>query len=130
MYAVNYKESTMQFAYEEGRVDDIQIDAKQTTDGDKTLAELRVFCPRSGKVDGEWVDKGGFWITVTLWGERAERLCILEKGAWISFVGKYVEETWQDKESGEERRRKKFLADQVSLLPRNIESIQFRSKVD
>jgi len=118
----------MQFAYEEGRVDAIEITQKQVGDTQRDLAEIRVFCPRSVNVDGEWRDKGGFWIDVALWGERARRLDIISKGAWISFIGKYSQDTWTDRESGEERKAMKFVADQVSILPRNIEHIEFTER--
>jgi len=118
----------MQFAYEEGRVDAIDISTKTVGDEERDLAELRVFCPRSVQIGGEWEDKGGFWINVSLWGERARRLELIEKGAWVSFIGKYSQDSWTDKKTGEERKAMKFVADQVSILPRNIKHIQFTER--
>ena len=40
---------------------------------DRSVADLRIFFDRSiPQDDGSFEDGGGFWLTVTVWGSRAE----------------------------------------------------------
>lgn len=55
-------------------------------DGDKRpVADMRIFFDRRIKQnDGSYADGGGFWVTTSLWGWRAEAAAkLLPKGARI-----------------------------------------------
>ena len=82
-----------------------------------TLCMLRVYFDRQVPVDdGGYADRGGFWLDVSLWGERAPRVAqLLEKGARISVNGVLVEKAWSDKETGEDRSKLEVRANDVDL---------------
>ena len=102
---------------------------------DVALASLRVHVDRSRRVGEDQAGKPvynndrGFWINVELWGPKAKHLeATISKGATIMMVGRYDNNTWTDKESGEARTQLVFVADEIAILPRCIESVQFKQK--
>ena len=73
-------------------------------DGDKQpVADMRIFFDRRIRQDdGSYVDGGGFWVTTSLWGWRAEAAVkLLPKGARIFASGRLREESWQNDEDQE-----------------------------
>ncbi len=101
----------------------------------RELATLRVVVDRSYR-EGENEDGSprynndkDFWINVELWGARSKALQgIVTKGARIFLVGRYENNAWTDKESGEVRNRMYFAANQISIDPNSIASIVYRNK--
>lgn len=99
------------------------------------LAELRVNVDRSRR-DGENEDgtpryrhDRSYWISAEMWGPRVKHLRgRIAKGVSILMAGRYDGQTWTDRESGEERNRNVFIAEEIALLPRSIESVTFRTK--
>ena len=99
------------------------------------LAELRVNVDRSRR-DGEnedgtprWNHDRSFWMSVEMWGPRVRHLrgC-LARGVSILMAGRYDGHTWTDQETGKEKSRNVFIAEDIALLPRSIESVTFRTK--
>ena len=102
----------------------VEVDGKS-----RPVASLRVYFDRS-LPDGEggFQDRGGFWLTVSLWGPKAETAAkVLTKGARVSVWGTLVEHAWKDKESGEERSRLELHADHLDLDLGKVEQVSFRS---
>ena len=102
---------------------------------DVALTCLRVHVDRSRRVGEDAQGKPlynndrGFWINFEMWGFKAKHLAaVVSKGAMIMMVGRYDNNAWTDKESGEARAALVFVADEVAILPRCIESVQFKQK--
>ena len=100
-------------------------------DGEKRwVAEMRIYFDRSVP-DGDdgFVDKGGFWLTTSLWGARGEAAArLLTKGVRVASGGTLINHEWIDKESGEPRARLELQADYVDLDLFRVEHIQMRKK--
>jgi len=77
-----------------------------------------------------YTDKGGFWQDVEIWGARGEIVSKqLKKGVRVLVIGDQIEQTWQDRESGEDR--SKLVVKATAIYPAlnsNIESISFKAK--
>lgn len=101
-------------------------------DEERPVCEFRVFFDRS-KPDGEggYEDIGGFWMTVNVWGKRAEAAAKhLAKGARVKIEGRLRQDNWEDKETGEPRVEIKLDADDVTLALSRIEQVRFVAKAD
>jgi len=103
----------------------VEVDGEQ-----RAVAELRIYFDRSvPDGDGCFEDRGGFWLTANLWGERAEQVAsLLPKGARVHVTGTLVRDTWTDKDSGEERSAFELVADHVSLDLGRVENVALRQK--
>ncbi len=99
---------------------------------DRPVAEMRIYFDRRiPDGDGGFDDKGGFWLTVNLWGERAVHVAeLLPKGARVHVIGTLVRDTWQDSTSGEERERMELAADRISLDLGRVEAVKLQQKDD
>ena len=89
------------------------------------VCSLRIFFDRP-KPDGNggFDDKGGFWLDVSQWGTRGEAGAqLLKKGARVSVSGELYEDTWQDRDSGEERRKLRLRADHIDLDLARLEGV-------
>jgi single-strand DNA-binding protein len=100
----------------------------QVTQQDDTIPvlDLRIYFERPvpGAGNGEYVDRGGFWLNVSLWGARAEQAApLLNKGTRVCVRGVLVEDRWTDAESGERRIALKLRADYLALDPLRLVSI-------
>lgn len=97
---------------------------------DQAVCELRVFFDEYSRDDkGEFQQSGGFWLTGSVWGRRAESTSnLLRKGARVRVEGRLREETWEDKETGEQRAEFRLSIDDIYLALSRIESVQFREK--
>jgi single-strand DNA-binding protein len=99
----------------------------------RTVVELRIYffdrpVPNG---DGGFTDKGGFWLPVNLWGSKAEAVAkLLRKGTRVRVEGTLVQDTWDDKATGEPNSRIEIQADSVDLDLARVESITFRTKSD
>ncbi|MBL3601258.1 MAG: single-stranded DNA-binding protein [gamma proteobacterium endosymbiont of Lamellibrachia anaximandri] len=99
-------------------------------DEERPVCEFRVFFDRS-KPDGEggYEDIGGFWLTVNVWGKRAEAAARhLAKGTRVKVEGRLKQDSWEDKESGEPRVEIRLDADDVTLALSRIEQVRFMPK--
>lgn len=113
---------------------DFQAIAREGQDP-RDLATLRVSVDRSFR-EGENEDGSlrynhdkDFWITVEMWGRRSKALQgIVSKGARVVMTGRYDQNSWTDKESGEERRRMVFNASQIAIDPASVETIIYKKK--
>ncbi len=97
---------------------------------ERAVAEMRIHFDRNVRLrEGGFEDKGGFWLTVNLWGERAEQAArLLPKGARVHVTGTLVRDTWTDKDSGEERFAFALIADTVSLDLSRVNEIILKPK--
>jgi single-strand DNA-binding protein len=97
---------------------------------DRPVCELRVFFDEYSRDDkGDIQQSGGFWLSGSLWDRRAEAAAkLLRKGARVRVEGRLREETWVDKESGEEKSEFRLSIDDVFLALSRIESVQFKEK--
>jgi single-strand DNA-binding protein len=103
---------------------------KTTDESGNKVANLRVYFDRKvlDKQDEKYKDKGGFWLTVDVWGFRAEEaMRILKKGSRILVLGGLREVSWND-ENGEERSEMRVTADYFFVDPVCIESIKYKDK--
>ena len=97
---------------------------------DSPVCELRIFFDEySRDTNGDIHQSGGFWMTGSVWGRRAESTAkLLRKGARVRVEGRLREETWEDKETGEQRAEHRLAIDDVYLALSRIESVQFKEK--
>ncbi|GAC1626342.1 MAG: single-stranded DNA-binding protein [Nevskia sp.] len=95
----------------------------------RDVLELRVYFDRPvPDGDGSYADKGGFWLTANLWGNRAKPLSeLLDKGMRVRVEGTLIQETWEDRE-GEERSGMKLDLDAVALELVRVSGIEMRQR--
>ncbi len=94
----------------------------------RTVADLRVYFDR--RVGEDFQDKGGFWVSVDIWGFRAEEAVrVLKKGARVFFMGTLRQEIWADDATGESRAGLRLSANYFFLDSICIETIDYRAKV-
>ncbi len=99
---------------------------------DVLLAKMRVNINRSrylGEADGKanYDDSKSFWVNAEMWGPRVKHLeGIVEAGATLMLLGRYVNNEWNDDE-GNVRKEIKLVVDAVALMPRCLVSVQYRS---
>ena len=98
----------------------------------RAVAALRIYFDRPvPDGDGGFTDKGGFWLPVNLWGPKAETIAkLLRKGARVRVEGTLVQDTWDDRETGEPASRIEVQADSIDLDLARVEAITFRAKGD
>ncbi len=95
----------------------------------RAVCELRVYFDRQVREGESWKEQGGFWLNISYWGKRAEQASkLLVKGCRVSVVGSLVQDTWVDKETGEEKTRLVLDADSVDLDLMRVESLKFAEK--
>lgn len=100
--------------------------------GEKRLvADMRVFFDRRVKQeDGRYGDGGGFWVTVSIWGWRAEAAeKLLPKGARIFASGRLREETWED-DLGNPHSRLRLDADYLTVDLLCVDKLIVRSRLE
>lgn len=106
------------------------IKAVRVADQERSVAELRVyFDERRPDGEGGFREAGGFWLDVNVWGDRRVRDVgtHVRKGARVQVVGRLVEETWTDRDTGQKRSAFRCDADEVLLALSRIESVQYRA---
>jgi single-strand DNA-binding protein len=99
----------------------------------RSVCNLRVYFDRQvpDRQDGGFKDKGGFWITVDIWGFRAdEAMRLLKKGSRIFVKGNLREESWTDESSGEVKKELRLTADSFFIDSLCVESLVFKTKRD
>jgi single-strand DNA-binding protein len=96
----------------------------------RAVAEMRVYFDRRvPKGGGAYEDQGGFWLTVSVWGARAEAAAHrLQKGARVQVVGTLRQETWKDTKTQAERSELRLSADSVTIDLGCVESISYKPR--
>lgn len=93
----------------------------------RKVANLRVYFDRP--VGEDFKDKGGFWMTVDIWGFRAEEAFrVLKKGARAFFSGALRMEQWTDEKTGEIRSEMRLSADYFFIDSVCVDNIAYREK--
>ena len=78
------------------------------------IGNFRVAVNRRWNRDGEWEEETSFF-DVTVWSQMAENACeSLDKGMRVSVTGRLEEQRWEDKDSGEPRRKIVIIADDIA----------------
>lgn len=95
----------------------------------RPVAEMRIFFDRRVKQeDGAFGDSGGFWVTASLWGWRAEAAAkLLPKGARVFARGRLREESWEG-DDGETRTQLRLDADYLTVDLVCIDQLKVRAK--
>ena len=95
---------------------------------DRSVADLRIFFDRSiPQDDGSFEDGGGFWLTVTVWGSRAETVVkLMSKGMRVHVTGQLRLVSWDD--DGEARADLRLTAERLSIDPICLDSVQVRKR--
>tara|TARA_Y100001949_G_scaffold57167_1_gene48049 strand:+ start:8784 stop:9185 length:402 start_codon:yes stop_codon:yes gene_type:complete len=84
------------------------------TKGGTAVADLRMAVNRRWNKDGEWLEETSFF-DVTAWSEMAEHIGdSLSMGMRVTVTGRLEEQRWEDKESGDPRRKVVVIADEVA----------------
>ncbi len=95
----------------------------------RAVCELRVYFDRQIRDGESWKEQGGFWLNISYWGKRAEIASkLLVKGCRVVVTGTLAQDTWADKDTGEEKNRLVLDADTVDLDLLRVESVRFAEK--
>jgi single-strand DNA-binding protein len=95
------------------------------------ILDMRIYFDRRvpGEADEPFEDRGGFWITATLWGKRATRAAeVLDKGMRIYVSGTLLTDTWLDSASTEPRTEMRLRLEYLALDLSRIKAIQMEAK--
>jgi len=95
----------------------------------RQVADLRIYFDRpiKNQDSGEYEDKGGFWLNVSVWDKLAEDVDrVLKKGMRVSVQGSLKQNVWDDVKSGEEKSKFVLYADEITLTLFRIESVKRR----
>jgi single-strand DNA-binding protein len=95
---------------------------------DRSVVDLRVYFDRRILMkDGSYEDDGGFWLTVSVWGSRADNASkLLSKGMRIEVIGALRLETWEN--DIEVRTEFRLTADKISIDPICLDSVTLRKR--
>ncbi len=95
-------------------------------DEQRKVANMRIYFDRP--VGQDFKDKGGFWLTVDIWGYRAEEAKrLLKKGARVFVKGTLRLESWTD-ENDEAQVELRLSVDYFFIDSVCLHSIQYREK--
>ena len=98
-----------------------QPDQRFTASGANTLS-FSVGCTprRKDKDSGQWDDDGApLWITITLWGEEAERWAeVLNKGDRVSVNGVLKRRTYERRDGGQSEALELVGARDLAVIPK------------
>lgn len=84
----------------------------------KAIAKCRIACnERKRGEDGEWSDVSTTFLSVTLFGQRAEDATELRKGQRVIVTGRLAQRTW-DAPDGTKRSDYEVKADEIAGVPR------------
>ena len=77
----------------------------------------------------QYIDKGGFWLQVSWFSNKAEVAAqLLKKGTAVVVSGDLHADTWVDKETGELKAGYKVTANEVTLDLRGISGVSYRQR--
>ena len=89
-----------------------------------TVTELGIALNRVWNGENGQRQEETTFVDVTVWGRNAENAAqYLQKGRSVLIEGRLQLETWQDKQSGQERSKLKVVADSIQFLHSNQESV-------
>lgn len=95
-------------------------------DEQRKVANMRIYFDRP--IGQDFKDKGGFWLTVDIWGYRAEEATrLLKKGARVFVKGTLRLESWTD-ENDQAQVELRLSADYFFIDTVCIDSIHYREK--
>jgi len=92
---------------------------------------LRIYFDRRvpSEKDDTFEDRGGFWITASFWGPRAERAAaILQKGMRVFASGTLITDTWLDPDSTEARTEMRLRLDYLALDLSRVKAVEMEVK--
>ena len=76
----------------------------------------------------EWVEETSYFDVVA-WAKLAEEAAeILEKGMRVIVVGRAKQDNWTDKETGENRSKVGFVADEIALSASGLASVERKQR--
>lgn len=96
---------------------------------DRSVVDLRVYFDRRIPMkDGSYEDDGGFWLTVSVWGSRADNAFkLLTKGMRIEVIGPLRLESWEN-DAGEVKNEFRLTADKITIDPICLDSVTLRKR--
>ena len=84
------------------------------TNNGATICGLRMAVNRRWMKNGEWEEETSYF-DVTAWSQLAENCAAsLTKGMRVNVSGRLEEQRWEDKETGDPRRKVVIIADEIS----------------
>jgi len=87
------------------------------TPGGKAVCDISIAINRKTKHEGQEPTEDVTFCPVTLWGRTAEIVHqYAGKGQPLFVEGRIVQESWQDKTTGDKRSKLKIVADNIQLL--------------
>ncbi len=93
-----------------------QPELRKTKNG-TPVAELGIALNRSWNGENGQKQEETTYVDVTVWGRSAENAAqYLQKGRSVLIEGRLQMETWQDKQSGEDRSKLRVVAESVQFL--------------
>ncbi len=110
--------------------DDAALKTVIVANEEKRIAELHVyFDEHSSPQPSEAARDRGFWLDVTVWGDRqaAEVAQHVKKGARVHVVGRLAEHRWTVTATGEERSAMHLNAERVYLALTRVAEVRFNS---
>jgi single-stranded DNA-binding protein len=115
-----------------GNVGDVPMLKKVVVGEDERMvSEMRVFFD-DYRSDGQggFVQTGGFWLDVNIWGSRraADVTLHVKKGARVHVIGRLTQAHWIDRASGEYRQAFQLNADELFLGLSRIEDVQYKPR--
>ena len=108
--------------------DDAALKTVIVANEERQIAELRVyFDERPSESAADTGKDRGFWLDVTVWGERhaAEVVQHVKKGARVHVVGRLAEHRWIVTATGEERSALHLNAERVYLALTRVAEVKF-----
>ena len=96
-----------------------------------SILDLRIYFDRRVPGDDEdtFEDRGGFWISASLWGRRAEAAAaVLDKGMRVFAIGTLLSDTWVDPDTSEARVEMRLRLDYLALDFSRVKAVQMAAK--
>lgn len=102
----------------------VEVDGEE-----RSVSEMRIYFDRRVRQDDDaYVEDGGFWLTVSVWGWRAEAAAkLLPKGARVFAQGRLREDAWEG-DDGETRTQLRLDADYLTVDLLCVDELKVRSK--
>ncbi len=97
----------------------------------RVVAEMRVMFDNYSfdQESQQYEQSGGFWMGVSIWGERAKDAArVLRKGARVSVTGSLREFLYTVEGAAEKVPGYQILADDITLALGRVEGVNFRPK--
>ncbi len=116
---------------ETGYIHSTNFNTRTVQGNPRKVMNARVLFQRSryDEETREYVDTGSVWADLSIWGSRAEALeGVLKPGASVMAMGTFHQRKWTHKETGEERTGMGFRAEEVAILPRCIDRIDYKER--